>query len=160
MEDKRTCITDFIHENQAALYRLAFVYVKNRDAALDIVQDTVVQAISHSYSLKSVKSVKPWIYRILVNESMTYLRKNRRVVYFDELPELAANQEDLAGKLDVYRAVQRLEPRFRTIVALRYYEDMKLEDIAQVTGVRLSTVKTRLYQALNLLKKDLGCEIN
>ena len=48
MGKQQTLITDFIYENQAALYRLAFSYTHNRDAALDIVQDTVVQAISHA----------------------------------------------------------------------------------------------------------------
>lgn len=77
MGKQQTLITDFIYENQAALYRLAFSYTHNRDAALDIVQDTVVQAISHADALRDRQAVKPWIYRILVNESLAYLRQNK-----------------------------------------------------------------------------------
>lgn len=59
MGKQQTLITDFIYENQAALYRLAFSYTHNRDAALDIVQDTVVQAISHADALRDRQAVKP-----------------------------------------------------------------------------------------------------
>lgn len=159
MDGHRTIITDFIYENQAALYRLAFSYARNREASLDIVQDTVVQAISHAESLRSAEAVKPWVYRILVNESLAYLRRNRRMILTEELPEVAAPEEDVGQRLDIYRAVQRLEPKYRIIVVLRYYEDMKLEDIARVTGVNLNTVKSRLYKALDRLKADLGYEV-
>lgn len=159
MSRQRTIITDFIYDNQAALYRLAFSYVRNREAALDIVQDTVVRAISHSGSLRCAQAVKPWVYRILVNESLMYLRKNQRMILVEELPETAAPEEDVGRRIDIYQAVQRLIPQYRTIVVLRYYEDLKLEDIAQITGVNLNTVKSRLYKALELLKEDLGWEV-
>ena len=84
MGKQQTLITDFIYENQAALDRLAFSYTHNRAAALDIVQDTVVQAISHADALRDRQAVKPWIYRILVNESLAYLRRNKKLVFLDE----------------------------------------------------------------------------
>gem|GEM_PF-3779637 len=58
MEGKRAVITDFIYENQASMYRLAFAYTHCREAALDIVQDTVVQALTHASSLKAAEAVK------------------------------------------------------------------------------------------------------
>ena len=65
-------------------------------------------------------------------------------------------KEDIPGRLDVYAAVERLSPKLRTIVVLRFFEDMPLQEIAEVTGVNLSTVKTRLYHALKILKKEIG----
>ena len=111
MGKQQTLITDFIYENQAALYRLAFSYTHNRDAALDIVQDTVVQAISHAAALRD-------------------------------------------------RAVDHLEPKLKTIVILRYFEDLKLEEIAQATGANLNTVKARLYRALKKMREELGYEMS
>jgi len=67
--------------------------------------------------------------------------------------------EDIGQKLDVYRAVGRLDPKLRTVVMLRFYEDMKLEEIARITGTNLNTVKSRLYTALSRLREDLGCEV-
>ena len=77
----------------------------------------------------------------------------------EELPEREAEDADVGERLDVYRAVARLEPKLRTVVMLRFYEDMKLEDIARITGTKLSTVKSRLYTALGRLREDLGCDI-
>ena len=154
MEGQKALITDFIYGNQAALYRLAFAYTRSREAALDIVQDTVVQALTHAASLRSAEAVKPWVYRILVNESLAYLRRNKRF-----LLEQQAEDADIGERLDVYRAVERLDPKLRTVVMLRFYEDMRLEDIAHITGANLSTVKSRLYTALGRLREELGCDI-
>ena len=55
-------------------------------------------------------------------------------------------------------ALGRLEPKIRTVIILRFYEGMKLEEIAEVTGSRLSTVKSRLYRGLELLRLDLSQE--
>lgn len=159
MEGKRAVITDFIYENQASMYRLAFAYTHCREAALDIVQDTVVQALTHASSLKAAEAVKAWVFRILVNESLAYLRRNKRFILVEDLPEDLVEDEDIGQKLDVYRAVGRLDPKLRTVVMLRFYEDMKLEEIARITGTNLNTVKSRLYTALGRLREDLGCEV-
>ena len=159
MGKQQTLITDFIYENQAALYRLAFSYTRNRDAALDIVQDTVVQAISHADALRDREAVKPWVYRILVNESLAYLRRNKKLVFLDEFPDCPSPQEDLSEKVDIYRAVDHLEPKLKTVVILRYFEDLKLEEIAQATGANLNTVKARLYRALKKMREELGYEM-
>ncbi len=159
MEGKRAVITDFIYENQASMYRLAFAYTHCREAALDIVQDTVVQALTHASSLKAAEAVKAWVFRILVNESLAYLRRNKRFILVEDLPEDLVEDEDIGQKLDVYRAVGRLDPKLRTVVMLRFYEDMKLEEIARITGTNLNTVKSRLYTALSRLREDLGCEV-
>ena len=94
-----------------------------------------------------------------MNESLGYLRRSRRLVLVEETPEDAVFPEDMGERLDLYRAVEGLEPKLRTIVMLRFYEDMKLEDIARVTGTNVNTVKSRLYKALDRLRVELGCEI-
>ena len=149
-----------IWENRASLCLLAVPYTHNRDSALEIVQDTVVQAISHADALRDRQAVKPWIYRILVNESLAYLRRNKKLVFLDEFPDRPSQQEDLGEKMDVYRAVDHLEPKLKTIVILRYFEDLKLEEIAQATGANLNTVKARLYRALKKMREELGYEMS
>ena len=63
-------VTAYIIENQEKFYRLAFSYVKNKDDALDIVQNAVCKALDHYESLRNEAAVKTWFYRILVNESI------------------------------------------------------------------------------------------
>ena len=149
-------LEQYIIENQEHFYRLAYSYVKDRDAALDVVQNAVLKALTHWKSLRNPAYLKTWFYRILINEGLNYIRKNRRIVPDTGLREQPAPEEDIPGKLDVYAAVERLSPKLRTIVVLRFFEDMSLQEIAEATALNLNTVKTRLYHALKILKKDMG----
>ncbi len=145
----------FVHENQHKFYRLAYSYVKNRDEALDLVQEAVVRALQKLSALRQPEYMKTWFYRILVNECLMYLRK-RKIVnlpYEDELlPESVST--DLSS-LEMLSCIEKLEPKLKTVVFLRFYEDMKLEEIANVTETNLSTVKSRLYRALKLLRLEI-----
>ena len=69
----------FLREHQNEFYRLAYSYVKNADEALDVVQEAAIKAFVHRSSLRNPQNMKAWFYRILVNESLTWLRRNRRM---------------------------------------------------------------------------------
>lgn len=154
-QQRRAALVAYIEGNQQAFYRLAFGYAKNADAAMDIVQEAVVKALSNVHKLRRVETMRTWFYRILVNESLTYLRKNKRFVYDEsQMEKLQSKQRDTAQEMDVWQAVQSLPPKLRTVILLRFFEDMKLEEVAQVTQSNLSTVKTRLYKALDVLKRS------
>ena len=71
----------------------------------------------------------------------------------EELPEAAA--EDKYEELDLKKALNRLEPENRTVIILRYFEDMKIEDIALVVDENVNTVKARLYRSLKKLRIQL-----
>ncbi len=152
-------LEEYIESHQDRFYRLAFTYVKDPDAAMGVVQNAVVQALTHVHTLREPAYLKTWFYRILVNEGLGYLRKNKRVLPAEEAPEAFLSVgdpcEDIARRLDVYRAVSRLKPKLRTVVVLRFYEDMPLSEIAQVTGGNINTVKSRLYKALELLRAEM-----
>ena len=74
------------------------------------------------------------------------------------LPETAAPQGDHAARLDLYAAIDRLDPKEQTVIRLRFFQDMKLEEIAQVTETNLNTVKSRLYKSLRRLRELTGEE--
>ncbi len=145
----------FVHENQHKFYRLAYSYVKNRDEAHDLVQEAVVRALQKLSALRQPEYMKTWFYRILVNECLMYLRK-RKIVnlpYEDEL--LSESVSTDLSSLEMLSCIEKLEPKLKTVVFLRFYEDMKLEEIANVTETNLSTVKSRLYRALKLLRLEI-----
>ncbi len=159
MQEKLEALKDYVKLNQQDFYRLAYSYTKNPDAALDVVQDSIVKAIDKIGSLREPGYLKTWFYRILINESRMYLRRNRRLVPVEHFEEqVQDHDEDLAQSIDMYRAVQNLEVKIRTVIILRFFEDMKLEEIAGVTKTNLSTVKSRLYKGLELLKISIGEE--
>lgn len=154
-------LVDYIVAGQEDFYRLAFSYVKNRDAALDVVQESIVKALSKSDSLRQSQYMKTWFYRILLNECMNHFRRGRRLVPFEEAPnEGAAPGCDPGERLDLYDAIDRLHPREQAVIRLRFFEDMKLEEIARVTGANLNTVKSRLYKSLGKLRTLTGEELN
>lgn len=154
-----TPLISFIQENQEKLYRIAYAHVKNRDDALDLVHTSIVKALQKQNTLRNQACVRTWFYRILVNECMTYFRKKSRLVYLADLgghvPVPTAHPEPYAY-LDLYSAIDQLPSQLKTIVILRYFEDLKLSTIAEITSTNLNTTKSRLYKALELLKLDLG----
>ena len=74
----RQQLSDYIVAHQEEFYRLAYSYVKNRDAALDVVQESIVKALAKSDTLRRPEYLKAWFYRILLNESMNHHRRAKR----------------------------------------------------------------------------------
>jgi len=89
----------------------------------------------------------------MINAALDLIRKRKREELSDNLPE--AVWEDSYRDMDLSDVLERLDERSRTVVILRYFEDMKLEDIARIVGDNLNTVKARLYRALKKLRLDL-----
>lgn len=153
----------FIKENQEKIYRVAYSYAKNPEEALDLVQDAIVKALQNRHTLKHPEYLKTWFYRILINECLMFLRKNKKFVYLENLdnysdePSLSSLEN---SNIDLYNAIDQLSPKLKTIILLRYFEEMKLVEIARITGTNLNTVKSRLYKALKILKIDMEGEIN
>ena len=119
-----------------------------------------VKALAKSDGLRQPEHLKPWFYRILLNESMNHYRRIRRLVPLEDAPpEVPREGRDPAERLDLYDAIERLTPGEQTIIRLRFFEDMKLEEIARITGVNLNTVKSRLYKSLRKLRDLTGEEV-
>ena len=140
-------------EHYERFYRLAYSYVQNREDALDVVQESACKAIRDCGQVKNPTYLSTWIYRIVVNTALDLLRKNKKEIPAEEMPEIP--WEDKYQELDLKTALKHLDEKSRTIVMLRYFEDMKLEDVARTVGENLNTVKARLYRALKKLRLDL-----
>ena len=139
----------------AASYRLASLLLGSEVEAQDATQDATVIAWQRFASLHDRASFAAWFRRILVNVCRDRLRQRRRVriLPLDEAPE-PANPDGVAGvaERDALRgAIERLSPDQRTVIVLRYFADLPLEAIADSTGERLGTVKSRLHYALEAL---------
>lgn len=146
-------IADYVIKNKENHYRLAYSYVKNVDDALDIVQESILKAFSHIDSLKSSDLIKPWFYRIIINTSLDFLRKKKGVVVVDEetISSYDSGVTDKYEDMDLKEAIEELPDKYRNVIVLRYFEDLKLEEIAEILEEKVSTIKTRLYTALEKL---------
>lgn len=153
-KDLEKIVIDYILENKESCYRLAYSYVKNVDDALDIVQESTYKAVTSLNSLKEPKYIKTWFYRIIVNTSLDFLRKQKKVDIVSEeiLDVYSHGVDDVYENIDLQRELDNLPPNYRIIVILRYFEDLKIEEIADILKENTNTVKTRLYSALKKLR--------
>ena len=155
MQDVKEILIEYITHNQEKLYRIDFIYSKNEEAALDIVQEAITKALKNINKLSEESYIKTWFYRILINESLQYIRKNKRILTY-ELEAIENKVDcnvDFAEGLDVYKYVQDLNEKLKTVIILRFFEDMKISEIAKITKTNESTVKSRLYKGLKELKR-------
>ena len=159
MQEVTDILVEYIKENQNKLYRIAFSYTKEEESALDIVQESIEKALKNIHQLKTAEYVKTWFYRILINESLQYVKKNKKLIMYsiDDLEKDIYWEEDIQkDDIDIYKCVQKLNDKLKTVIILRFFEDMKIEEIAKVTNTNVNTVKSRLYKALEELKKTVG----
>lgn len=158
MQNVKETLINYIKENEDKFYRIAFSYSKNEDAALDIVQEAIVKSLNHINKLKKEEYVKTWFYRILINECLQYIKKNKRIITYEsqEIENKIEWNDDISiNGIDMYKYIQNLNKNLRTVIILRYFEDMKIEEIAKITKTNISTVKSRLYKALEILKNSI-----
>ena len=157
---KEETLTSFLIETQARSYRLAYSVLHNREEALDAVQTAVCRALERQDSLRDPGAVKTWFTRILMNACQDTLRQRGRVVPFpEEGPELGREDPEPADDT-LIRRVEALPPEMGMVVKLRFYEELSLKEISQITGQNLSTVKSRLYAGLKKLRVAMeGAEI-
>lgn len=156
MQDVKEILIDYVKKNQEKLYRIAFSYSKNEETALDIVQEAITRALKNINKLKNEEYVKTWFYRILINECLQYIKKNKRIITC-ELQEIENkivwNDNISIDGIGVYKYVQTLNEKLKTVIILRFFEDMKIDEIAQITKTNVNTVKSRLYRGLEELNK-------
>lgn len=156
MQDVNEILIDYVKNNQEKLYRVAFSYSKDEEAALDIVQEAITKALKNIGKLKKEEYVKTWFYRILINECLQYIKKNKRIITC-ELQEIENkiqwNDNITIDGIDIYKHIQSLNEKLKTVIILRFFEDMKIEEIAKITNSNINTVKSRLYKGLEELKR-------
>lgn len=150
----------FIRANKERFYYLAYSYTKNEQDALDVVQDSIQKALLSLSTLQDEQHMKSWFYKIVVRTAIDFLRKHKReqVVDNEKLVVLSPKQVDTYDNIDLTGALNRLSTTYREVIVLRYFEDLKIEDVAHVLDINVNTAKSRLYKALKLLRIQLQDE--
>lgn len=151
---KEKLVIQYTLEYKEALYRLAYSYMKNENDALDVVQESIYKALASLDQLKEPAYIKTWMYRIVVNTALDYLRKNKKYIYEETYP-VDEGKYDAYEDMDLKRALNNLEEPYQSIVKLRYFEDLQIKEIAKVLDENENTIKTRLYKALKKLKVQI-----
>jgi len=140
-----------------ASFRLAVAILGDRDEARDATQDAFIAAWRKLPGLRDPAKASAWVHRITVNNAISRLRRRTRDVAatsrLARTPATGAAAEDAVIRRESLRAaLWQLNPDHRTVLFLRFYEDLTVEQIARRIGVREGTVKSRLHYGLERLR--------
>ena len=142
-------------------YRLAAVVLRDQAEAQDVVHDAVLVGWRKFGSLRDPARFDAWFGRIVLNLCRDRLRARRRgqVRETAMVAELTiARRDDFGGVLErdaIAAAFPKLDPDLQVVVALRFYKDLQLDAIADLLGIPLGTVKSRLHTGLKRLRAEL-----
>ena len=148
-------VEDIILEQYNQYYRLAYSYVHNEADAEDIVQNGAYKALRNSKTLRNSEYAKTWVYRIMLNEIFNFLRQTKVVSYEymqEEMGMEAESVEDKYADIDLQTALDSLPEQDKAIIVMKFFEDKKLEDIADILDENINTIKSRLYRSMKKLR--------
>lgn len=151
-------LIEYIKENQEKLYRIAYTYTKNQEKALDVVQEAITKSLENINKLRHEEYVKTWFYRILLNEAIKASKNDRTFVDYDSVEKelhINSHENELVEKIDIYETIQKLNEKLKTVIILRFFENLKIEEIAYITKTNSNTVKSRLYKGMEEIKKEI-----
>jgi RNA polymerase sigma-70 factor (ECF subfamily) len=147
------------------VYNYLLRITANREDALDLTQDAFLKAYQNLRKLDDPGRFAPWLYRIAHNEAYSMFRKRKPETDVDSLaPEATETKITVGGSsvfpielsLAVASALDRLSVDQREAVVLKIYQGFKFEEMAEILSCPVSTIKSRLYTALELLKIELA----
>ncbi len=161
-----------LRKHREAIYHVILKIVHNQEEARDLVQETFMKAFGSLATYKPEYRFTTWLYRIAANSSIDYLRKKKiNSLSLDqpletkdgtvgiELPDWTYNPEvDFVSKqrvLSINESIDSLPKKYRDVIVYRHKQDKSYEQIAEILGIPVGTVKARIFRARELLKKKL-----
>lgn len=158
---KPTPFVDLVHEVGPYASRLATYWIGQPTVAEDIVQEAVAKAWIHHKRLARIDNPRAWFLAIVRRECLDYWRRQKRqpptVDMDDSIPISASDPFDgIDNHLDMADLLGHLSPRDQELLAWRYGMDWTLDTIAEYTGIPLPTLKSRIYRALQVLRRRMN----
>ncbi len=157
---------EIINHYSALMLRTAWMIVKDRDIAEDVVQDALIQMWHHLPDLREAGALRPWLMRIVVNQCISFKRRLARATVFtrqmmaEQEGDLLASAADhskgyLERNWDLAQAIENLPDKQKTAIILHYYDGMTLPEMSRALQTSENTLKKRIQTALNNLRHML-----
>ena len=140
------------------LYKTAFLYVRNKEDALDVLQETVCKAFVGIHKLRELQYFSTWLIKILIRSAFQLLHKNKKLVLTGDafIQQLSENKPYYTGEdVDLTDAISNLNETYQTVIILFYFHDLSIKAIAESMQTPEGTIKTNLHRARQELKKLL-----
>jgi RNA polymerase sigma-70 factor (ECF subfamily) len=170
MKDKEDFFRSIVSEHQDRIYRLCWSYVQNRDDRKDLYQNILIKMWKGLDSLQDKSSVSTWIFRLSVNTSIDYIRRNKKhrsissdiditnVNIIDRTNDIEGNLILSENIKILHNFINQLSFIDKTLIYF-YLEDLKYREIAEILGISEKNVSIKLHRIKRLLKeyfKDIG----
>jgi len=163
LEGDHDAFDQIMRNHEDRVFSVCLRIMGNREHALDATQETFLTAFRKASQFKGNAALGTWIYRIAVNTCYDHLRKQKRR-RADPMPDRldpadhsAEDAVESAGlRPEIERALAAISPEFRSAVVLSDIEGMSLPEVAEVLGVPVGTVKSRVFRGRRLLATELG----
>lgn len=135
---------------------MAFVYVKNKEDALDLVQEVAYQSFKKISTLKKPEFFKTWLMKITINCALNLINKNKKVIPLNSNLDkiMRTEDEDIALTLSLNKLIDTLQEDEKSVILLKYYDDRTLKEISEILDIPLGTAKSVLYRALDKLRQN------
>lgn len=145
-----------VEANQEYFYKTAYLFTKNEQMALDIVQECVLKGFRNIHSLKQPEYFQTWMIKILMNSAKTLVGKVIPMQDISQI-EIAKDEEGISmeEKWDLYSAINVLPEQYRMVIILKYFNELKLCEIANIMSVPEGTVSAYLTRAKQKLREYL-----
>ncbi len=148
-----------IDRYQKIIFKMVLRMVGDFETAKDITQDIFVKAFEKMGSFNFNFRFFSWIYRIAINETISWIKRNPRLDKLQDKDYLAA-EDDYAGRRELKiqmldNGLQQLPPDYRILIQLKYYDGLSYEEVAEANGISVVKVRSRLFIAREQLRKML-----
>ena len=153
-----------VQKYQNELYYTALGIVRSRWDAMDICQDTFLKAFSSLNKLRDPEKFRAWIYRILVNRCNDCFRYNQKIIVAEDIERECFHRDedknDNEETMDLLKVLSSLNKKVRTILVLRYFQELSIKEIASIVACPEGTVKSRISNGLKDLRVLMTVENN
>lgn len=149
-------IENTVNEYSDTIYRVALNITRSPQDSFDVCQEVFIRLIKNKDKIKSENHLKAWLIRVALNYSKSLVKQRSRLTSLEDADELTYIQD--YKDLTLSKAVLSLPEKYRAVIYLHYYEDMKVGDISKVLKISPSAVKQRLKRGREKLKNILEKE--
>lgn len=173
LKGDQNAFADIVSLYQHKLYQVCYRMLGNKQESEDIAQEAFVRAYMNLHTFDQKRKFSTWLYRIATNLCIDRIRKKKPDYYLDaevtgtegldlysqiasedQLPEETLEQMELQDRIQY--EIGRLPDKYRTVVVLKYIEELSLQEISEILDMPLGTVKTRIHRGREALRKQLN----
>nr|WP_297939460.1 sigma-70 family RNA polymerase sigma factor [uncultured Lachnoclostridium sp.] len=149
---------EIVEKYSDEILRMSYIYLNNLDAAYEVVQNVFLKVYLNYWQFNGRSTEHTWIFRIVINECKNYLKsawKTRIVLSNDFSKETFEPQYESNRNEELISIIQSLPAKYKEVILLYYYEELKIREISKILHISQSTVGSRLIKARELLKKEM-----